>query len=131
MGAFCFGSLGGLLYSYFSSRIILILMVFMCVDYLTGIMRASVFKKNKYGKPGGLESRSGFQGLVKKVVMLAICCVAAMLDFLLGTQFIHYTVAIGFVVNEAVSIVENAGVIGIPIPDKLAEAILVLKDKKK
>jgi len=62
--------------------------------------------------------------------MLAICCIAAFFDFLLGTHVIYYTVTIGFIVNETISIIENAGIMGIPIPEKLAAAIRVLKDRQ-
>ena len=111
------------------NRIIVILLICMAVDYLTGMIRAMVFKKNKHGGESALESRAGFKGILKKMVMLAICCVSAFFDWLLGIHVIYYTVTIGFIINEAVSIIENAGIIGIPIPEKLAQAIRVLKER--
>ena len=111
------------------NRIIVILLICMAADYLTGMIRATVFKRDKHGGESALESRVGFKGILRKVVMLAICCVSAVLDRLLGIHVIYYPVTIGFIVNEAVSIVENAGIIGIPIPEKLARAIKVLKEK--
>jgi len=56
---------------------------------------------------------------------------AAYFDRLLGTVIVHNAVAIGFIVSESISIIENAGLMGIPIPGPLKNAITILKSKSK
>ena len=106
------------------------LVVFMAIDFITGLVVAAVFKTSKHGK-GGLESKVCRKGLSKKGVTLLICLMSAYFDQLLGTDFVHMAVAIGFIVNESISIIENAGLMGIPIPAQIKDAIAILKHKAK
>ena len=103
------------------------LAIFMAVDYVTGIVVAAVFHRSPKTETGSLESRAGWKGLVRKGLTLVIVLVASRLDLLTGTQFIKDTVVIGFIANETISIIENAGLIGIPIPSVIVSAIQVLK----
>ena len=103
------------------------LMIFMAVDYITGIIVAAVFKKSGKSETGGLESRAGWKGLCKKGVTLVIVLVAYRLDLLIGTSYIKDAVVIAFCTNELISIVENAGLIGVPIPDTITKSIDILK----
>lgn len=105
------------------------LIIFMALDYITGIIVAAVFKKSGKSETGGLESRAGWKGLCKKGVTLAVVLVAYRLDLLIGTEYIKDAVVIAFCVNELISIVENAGLMGIPIPDTITRAIDILKGK--
>lgn len=106
------------------------LVIFMGLDYLTGMLVAGVFHNSPKTPGGGLESRAGWKGLVRKGVGLLIVLVATRLDLLIGDQsFIRDACVIAFVVNEALSIVENAGLMGVPVPGVLMRAIEVLKDK--
>jgi len=124
------GAIGGVLIAFFGrfDSAILILAVFMAIDFITGIILATVFKSSKHGK-NGLESKVCRKGLYKKGVSLLICLMAAYFDKLLGTTFVHNAVAVGFIVNESISIIENAGLMGIPVPMQLKNAIAVLKHK--
>jgi len=126
------GIMFGVVGSFFSQwdSLIVTLVVFMAIDFVTGFVAASVFKVSKHGK-AGLESKVCWKGLYKKGVALLICLMAAYFDQLLGTSFVHRAVAIGFIVSESISIVENAGLMGVPIPAQLKDAIAILKYKAK
>ncbi len=109
---------------------IVTLVIFMGIDYLTGMLVAGVFKRSPKTETGGLESRAGWKGLIRKGVTLLIVAVAARLDLLVGDQsFIRDGVVIAFLVNECLSIIENAGLMGVPIPPVLVKAIEVLKKR--
>ena len=111
---------------------IVTLVVFMAMDYVTGMLVAGVFKRSPKTAGGGLESRAGWKGLIRKGVTLLIVVVAARLDLLVGDQsFIRDGVVIAFLVNETLSIVENAGLMGVPIPQVLVKAIEVLKQRSE
>ena len=103
------------------------LLIFMAIDYITGIVVATVFKKSGKSATGGLESRAGWKRLCKKGVTLLIVLVAYRLDLLIGTSYIKDAVVIAFCTNELISIVENAGLMGVPIPDTITKTIDVLK----
>lgn len=105
------------------------LVIFMALDYLTGLIVAGVFHNSEKTKNGALESRAGWKGLCRKGVTLLIVLVACRLDLVIGSNFIRDAVVIAFVANETISIVENAGLMGIPIPSAITRAIEVLKNK--
>ena len=108
------------------------LILFMILDWFTGgIMLPVVFKKSPKSENGTLESRVGFKGLCKKGVVLFYVLIGARLDILLGTSYIRGAVCIGFIVNELLSIVENAGLMGIPMPESVAKVIDVLKKESQ
>lgn len=106
------------------------LVIFMAIDYLTGLITAGVFHKSTKTDSGTLESRAGFKGLCRKGVMLLIVLVACRLDLTLSTTYIKDAVIIAFIANEAISIIENAGLMGVPMNDTLKNAIDVLQKKK-
>lgn len=107
------------------------LIIFMVIDYATGIIVAGVFHRSGKSKSGALESRAGFKGLCRKGMILLILLVACRLDLMIGTGYIKDCVCIAFVVNETLSIIENAGLMGVPIPQVLIKAIDVLKAKEE
>lgn len=107
------------------------LLIFMGIDYVTGLMVAGIFKKSKKTKNGALESRAGFKGLCRKGVMLLIVLVACRLDIELHTTYIRDAVCIAFIANETISIIENAGLMGVPIPKAIVKAIELLKSRNE
>lgn len=109
--------------------ILQILIVLMIADYVTGLIVAGVFKKSGKTETGALESRAGWKGLCRKGMVLLIVLVANQLDKVTGIDFIRNTVILGYVANEAISITENAGLMGVPLPGVLTNAINVLKQK--
>ena len=105
------------------------LLIFMAIDYLSGIVVAGVFKKSGKSETGALESRAGLKGICKKGMMLLVVLVAVRLDMMSGTNFLRDAVIIAFVANEALSIMENAGLMGVKWPPVISNAIDVLKKK--
>ena len=103
------------------------LVILMLIDYVTGIIVAGVFHNSPKCSGGALSSAVGFKGLCRKFVILLIVVVACRVDLLLDTNIIRDATCIGFCANELVSITENAGLMGIPLPRKLVEAIEVLR----
>ena len=123
------GAVGGFIAMAFGgwSEALITLIIFMSVDYITGLAVAGIFKKSKKSENGALESRAGFKGLCRKGVALMIVLVAVRLDIIMHTTYIKDAVIIAFVANESISIIENAGLMGIPIPSVIAKAIDVLR----
>jgi len=105
------------------------LLIFMIVDYITGIILAGVFKKSPKTESGALESKAGWKGLCRKGMTLLYVLVAAQMDKIAGTEVIRNAVAIGFICNEGLSIIEHGGLMGLPYPQKLKDAIELLKNK--
>lgn len=106
------------------------LCMFMAADYVTGLIVAGVFHKSNNSTNGALESRAGFKGLCRKGGILLIVFIAAQLDLLLGETFIRDGVVTAFVANEAISIIENVGLMGVPIPPAIKKAIDVLNERE-
>ena len=103
----------------------------MAVDYVTGLIVAGVFHTSDKTPGGGLESRAGWKGLCRKGVTLLIVLVASRVDLALGTSFVRDAVIVGYIVNEVISIIENAGLMGVPIPEALVHAVDALQGKEK
>lgn len=114
---FLFGQVDGLLYA---------LIAFMVLDYVTGIISAYIAKK--------LSSAVGYSGIAKKVFILILVAVGHILDVhVLGGGAVCRSAVIGFyLANEGISILENSGKIGLPLPKKLLDVLEQLrKDDEK
>lgn len=105
------------------------LLKLMIVDFVMGFMIAAFWKKSTKSTTGALGSTPMWKGLCKKGTYLLFILVAYRLDLALRVDYIRTAVIISFCVNELVSIVENAGIMGFPVPEPLAKAIDVLKEK--
>ncbi len=105
------------------------LIIFMVIDYLSGLIVAGVFHNSKKTETGTLESRAGWKGLCRKCVTLLFVLIAYRLDLAIGADYIRNAVIIGFMANELISIVENAGLMGLPLPAVISKAIDVLTKK--
>ena len=103
------------------------LVILMLIDYVTGLIVAGVFHASPKSSGGALSSDVGFKGICRKFVILLIVVVACRVDLLLDTSIIRDATCIGFCANELLSITENAGLMGIPLPRKLVDAIEVLR----
>ena len=134
--AWLFARMGILMY------ILLILAVAMAVDYLTGMLASKTEAIDHPEDPSyGWNSKKGAKGIIKKVGYLCIIAVAVMVDWLIlhaaadiGIEitlkaFFGIMVTVWYLLNEALSIIENAGRMGAPVPDWLKKYIAVLKDK--
>ena len=103
---------------------------FLGTDYTTGIIVAGVFHKSAKTEGGALSSAAGLRGLFKKGGMLVLVYIACRLDMLIGSHYIRNAAVIALVANETVSIVENLGLMGVPIPSVITKGIEQLKSKE-
>lgn len=125
----CIGSAVSYCFGGFDSAVITLL-IFMGIDYISGLVLAGVFHKSTKTENGALESKAGWKGLIRKCMSLLFVVIANLLDKQLGANYIRDAVCIAFMVNEVISIIENAGLMGVPVPAVLTKAIEVLKDKE-
>lgn len=125
------GVLGSILVSAFGGwdAALKSLIIFMAVDYITGLMVAGVFHNSKKTASGTLESRAGFKGLCRKALILLFVLIAQRLDIMCEVDYIRNAVIIGFCANDLISIIENAGLMGVPLPEVIVKAVDVLQSK--
>lgn len=109
---------------------VITLVCFMVIDYITGWMLAVIFKKSHKTESGAYSSAIGLKGLCKKFMILLLIMVANLLDQQIGGSYIRDGACIVFIGNEAMSILENAGLMGIPIPKVITDALDVLHAKQ-
>lgn len=106
------------------------LLVCMGVDYISGSIVALVFHNSPKSETGSYLSAYGLKGLCKKGLMLLFVLVAVQIDRVLGVDYTRDAVCIGFCVNEILSIIENLGLAGIPMPQAVTDALEQLKSGK-
>lgn len=136
MTAWLFARLGVLLY------VLLALAIAMIIDYITGMAASKTEAIDHPDDPSyGWNSKKGAKGILKKVGYLSIIAVAMMVDWIIlhvaadiGFEialkaFFGIMVAVWYLLNEALSIIENAGRMGAPVPDWLKKYITVLKNE--
>lgn len=124
------GMLGGLIAKLLGgwTSDMITLLIFMAIDFITGLLVAGVFKNSNKSDTGALNSKAGWKGLCKKCITLFFVIIAHRLDIELGISYIRTSAIVGFMANEAMSIVENAGLMGVPLPKIITRAIEVLKE---
>lgn len=111
------------------SALLTILVALVAIDFVTGMTAASL--------DGGLKSKIGMIGIARKVFIFAMVAVAHLIDLLLvesgfeSTELVMTMVIVFYAVNEILSITENAGRIGLPVPDQIKNAIEILKGSSK
>lgn len=127
------GAVGGLIATFFGgwNASLSTLLIFMAIDWITGLIVAGVFHKSQKTDSGSLESKAGFKGLCRKGVMLLFVLIGYRIDISIGTNYIRDAICIAFIVNELISIIENAGLMGIPIPKIVIKSIDILKQKEE
>ena len=107
------------------------LLLCMAIDYISGLIVAGVFHKSRKSATGALDSFAGWKGLCRKGETLLIVLVACRLDAVMGSTFVRDAVVIGFICNETISIIENAGLMGLPIPAVITKAVDILKQRSE
>lgn len=108
-----------------------VLVALMAIDYALGVVLALVWKRSNKTADGSFESRASVKGLFRKCGILLCVLIAARLDPLFGSEgYIRGTVILFFLANEGLSVVENLGVMGLPMPQVLKDAFLALRDKE-
>ena len=107
------------------------LIICMIIDYLSGLAVAGIFHKSKKSENGALNSRSGLKGLCMKCMILFIIVAIVQVGKVLNVDWLRNATIIGFISNEFISIVENAGLMGMRLPKPVYKAIDILNDKEK
>ena len=134
-GSICtvLGMVGGAISALFGGwdAALATLVIFMVIDFFTGLIVACFFGKSDKTKNGGYNSKETRKGLCKKIVTISLVAVAYSLDLKMGSNFIRETVIIGFTVNEGMSIIENAALMGIPMPNAVSKMLEVLKESNE
>ena len=124
---FAFAALGGFLGWFFGGfdGFLYALIIFVVMDYFTGILAAGVRRE--------LSSEVGFKGIAKKVCIFVLVGIANIVDtqVIMNGSAIRTAVIFFYLSNEGLSVLENAAVIGLPIPDKLKAMLIQLADEKK
>ena len=117
--------LGGIISSFLGGFDIMLvaLITFMLVDYITGVMNAIVKKE--------LSSTIGFKGIFGKITILFLVGVSTYLDIILGSDMIRYLVICFYLANEGISLLENASCLGLPIPERIKAVLEQLKSGEK
>ncbi len=106
-----------------------VLVFLMTADYISSLVMAGVFKRSPKSETGALESRAGFKGLVRKGGILLVVLVAVKLDEITGAAYIRTAVCVYFVANEGLSVAQNLGLMGIPLPGFLRKILEAMRDK--
>lgn len=105
------------------------LFIFMVIDYTTGCCLALVFKKSPKTKDGAGKSTEYIKGVFKKAAILLYVIVANKLDLLLNIDYVRTAVILSFIIGEVISITENLGLMGVPMPDFIKKALTLLNKK--
>lgn len=100
-----------------------ILITFVCIDYITGMLAGAY--------TGQLSSKIGYRGIAKKVMLFSVVAVAHLIDTAMGIHVVMTATIYFYLSNELLSILENAGRTGLPVPEQLKQAIKILKGEKK
>lgn len=126
-----FAVVGGAIATAFGgwSAAMLALIIAMSVDYVTGLVVAMVFKTSPKTESGAASSDICYKGLLRKGGMLLIVLIAAQVDKMMGTTFVRDAVILYFVANEGLSILENAGYMGIRYPEWLKNMLESMQEK--
>lgn len=119
--SFGIGVLGWFLGGF--DTMLITLLVFMVVDYITGIINAISNKK--------LCSSVGFKGLLKKVLIILLVGSINILGIAMNIDGLRYLVISFYLANEGISILENACKLGVPIPEKIKDVLEQLKEGEK
>ena len=115
------GAMVGYLFGGWSA-LLQVLLAFVVIDYLTGLLASSV--------EGKLSSKVGFKGIAKKVMIFLLVAVGHLVDKATGQgHIVADTVIFFYLGNELLSILENAGRTGLPVPDQIKNAVDILKNK--
>ena len=106
------------------------LIAFMIIDYMAGLVVAGAFKRSGKSDTGALSSSAARKGIYKKVMQLAFVVIGYFVDTYLGTGIVRNGVILAFMSTELLSIIEHAGVMGVPLPPVLGKALDLLQQKK-
>ena len=101
----------------------------MAADYLTGVACALIWKRSPKSSDGSFNSKLSLQGLFRKAGILVAVLVSCQLDRVTGTQFVRLSTILFFTANDGMSIIENLGIMGLPMPQTIKNAFELLRQK--
>lgn len=129
LGATILGGIAGMLGEW--NVLLTVLAVAMALDYLSGLIVAACGKSLKT-ESGHIDSKVGFMGLARKAFIIIVVLLATLLDKALGADAMVFQTAsvCYYIANEGISIIENAGLIGLPVPDAIQQALDQLREAK-
>lgn len=104
------------------------LIMFMIVDYITGMAVAFIFHKSNKTKNGGASSAVGFKGIVKKLCIFMLIALAVRVDEINGAHYVRNATIFFFLGNEGLSVLENLALMGVKYPAFLQKALEVIKE---
>ena len=107
------------------------LVILMAIDYGTGILCALVWKRSPKTKDGTFESKASLKGLIRKGAALLVVLIATRLDLLMGTTVTRLAVIMFFIANDGLSIIENLGIMGVPMPQVIKDAFALLRQQSE
>lgn len=130
LGAFAVvgGALGQLFGGWDVALQVLCLM--MAFDYITGVVCALVWKKSLKSEDGAFDSKASIKGIFRKMGVLLAVLIACKLDVFMGTEFVRMAAITFFIANDGFSVIENLGIMGVPMPDVIKNAFEALKGKE-
>lgn len=100
-----------------------VLLIAMAIDYVTGVLAAAVSKKKR------IDYKVGAKGIAKKATILLIVAVGHLADEVLGANIVMMAITYAYLANEGLSIIENAEVIGVPVPNVVKMAYQTMAEK--
>lgn len=103
------------------------LVILMGIDYLTGVLCAVVWHRSPKTPSGTFDSRAGLKGLIRKGGILLVVFIATKLDALTGTDVVRTAVILFFIANDGMSIIENLGIMGVPMPQIVKDGFAALR----
>ena len=105
------------------------LVIFMVIDYITGILVAIIFHKSDKTKNGGASSKECYKGIIKKMCILALVGLSVSIDSISRTSYVRSATIFFFLGNEGLSILENVGLMGMKYPKFIKKALEVIMEK--
>lgn len=105
------------------------LVAFMIADFFTGLLVALVFRRSPKTESGAASSKAALRGFCTKALMLVAVFLANQMDLVLALDYIRNTVVLALLANEALSLIENLGLAGVPWPPAMQNAIELLTKK--
>ena len=99
------------------------LLLFMVIDYISGVM-CGISNKD-------LSSEIGFKGIFKKIMIILLVGITNLLGVAIGVDGLRYIVISFYLANEGISIIENASILGLPVPQKVKDVLEQLKNSSE
>lgn len=111
------------------SNLLAILLAIIVIDIITGVVLAAFFKGSSHTQSGGLSSKYGYQGILKKCMILLVIMLGGLLDTVFQCEVIRSAIIIYYIANEGLSVLENTAAMGVPYPKFVLNILDSMKKK--